>query len=67
MGKPRTTFLNVRTSEGVETIDQFTQGEDAPLTSAEFRKYVREMVREYHTTGQPVYTSSRCTRDWASS
>ena len=58
-------YLNMKTSEGVETIDEFTQGEDAPSNPKEFRAYVRAIVQEYRSTGQPVYTSSRCTKDWS--
>lgn len=57
-------YLNMRGSFGVETIDEFTQGVDAPSDPKEFRAYVRAMVQEYKSTGQPVYTSSRCTRSW---
>ena len=60
----RTVFLNTKTSYGVETVDSFTRGEDAPATTKEFRAYVREMIREYHLSGMPVYRSSRCTNEW---
>ena len=63
--KKRTVYLNMRGPYGVETVDEFTQGEDAPQDPREFRKMVRQMVTEYHITGQPVYTSSRSTREWA--
>ena len=63
--KHRPVFLNFRGSHGVETVDEFTRGEDAPENLREFRAYVREMVRNYHQVGQPVYTSSRSTREWA--
>jgi hypothetical protein len=62
-----TIYLNIRTAQGVETVDQFTRGEDAPLSPADFRKYVNNMVREYHLTGMNVYKSSRCTKDWKQS
>lgn len=61
----KTIFLNMRTSEGVETVDEFTRGEDSPNDPREFRQYVTAMIREYHMTGQPVYRSSRPTRAWA--
>ena len=59
-----TIYLNLRTSQGVETVDQFTRGEDAPQTPKEFRKYVNSMIKEYHLTGQNVYKSTRCTKEW---
>jgi hypothetical protein len=62
-----TIYLNIRTAQGVETVDQFTRGEDAPISPADFRKYVNNMVREYHLTGMNVYKSSRCTKDWKQS
>ncbi len=55
----KTVYLNIRTSQGVETIDQFTPGEDAPAFGKEFRQYVRQMVKEYHAAGMAVYTSIR--------
>lgn len=62
----KTIYLNIKTSQGVETVDQFTKGEDAPLTSKEFRAYVSKMVQEYHMSGQNVYRSNRCTKEWRS-
>lgn len=60
----KTIYLNVRTSQGVETVDQFTPGQDAP-EGREFRAYVSKMVQEYHMAGMAVYRSSRCTKDWS--
>ena len=62
--KPTTIYLNVKTSEGVETVDQFTPGEDAPPSGPEFRAYINKMVQEYQLTGQNVYRSSRSTKTW---
>jgi hypothetical protein len=59
-----TIYLNMKTSYGVETVDEFTRGEDSPQTPIEFRKYVRSMAAEYRLSGQNVYTSSRCTKEW---
>lgn len=56
-------YLNMRSPYGVETVDEF-QREDGQDPKG-FRQYVRDMVREYHTTGQPVYKSSRSTKEWA--
>jgi hypothetical protein len=60
----QTIYLNMKTNQGVETVDEFTQGEDAPQTPREFRKYVNSMVSEYRTSGMNVYKSSRSTNEW---
>lgn len=60
--KPETIYLNMRTSQGVETVDEFTQ--EPNQNWREFRKYVRQMVNEYKMAGMNVYRSSRCTKDW---
>jgi benzoyl-CoA reductase/2-hydroxyglutaryl-CoA dehydratase subunit BcrC/BadD/HgdB len=59
-----TVYLNMKTNNQTETVDQFTRGEDAPQDPRKFRKYVNEMVREYHMSGMPVYKSSRACKDW---
>jgi len=58
----KTIFLNMKTSEGVETVDEFTR--ELNQDPIEFRKYVNQMVKEYHLSGMNVYKSSRCTKDW---
>ena len=58
-----TVYLNMRTSHGVETVDEFTREETQ--TPKQFRAYVSKMVQEYHISGQPVYRSSRPTKEWA--
>ena len=60
----KTIYLNMRTVYGVETVDQFTQGEDAPQEPKEFRKYVNGMARNYTEAGMQVYQSQRATKDW---
>ena len=60
----KTIYLNIRTQYGVETVDQFTQGENAPQNHKEFRKYVIEMARNYREAGMHVYQSQRATKDW---
>ena len=60
----KTIYLNLKSQYGVETVDQFTQGEDAPKEAKEFRKYVNEMLRNYRESGMHVYKSQRCTKDW---
>ena len=58
----QTIYLNMKTSNGVETVDEFTQEENQ--TGREFRIYVCQMKKEYHLAGMSVYQSSRCTNDW---
>ena len=62
--KKTTVFFNMRTADGVETVDEFTRGEDNPTDPREFRKYVNTVVGEYRLAGMNVYKSSRCTKDW---
>lgn len=57
-----TIFLNIRTSQGVETVDEFTREEGQ--SPKEFRLYVNQMYKEYQIAGMNVYKSSRCTNDW---
>ena len=58
----KTIYLNLRTNQGVETVDEFTREEGQ--SPKEFKKYVNEMVREYHLAGMDVYKSQRATKDW---
>lgn len=55
-------YLNIRNSQGVETVDEFTKEENQ--TVKEFRLYVNLMVKEYQIAGMNVYKSSRSTNDW---
>lgn len=57
-----TIFLNLRTSLGVETVDEFTR--EIGQCPKEFRAYVSKMVNEYHLSGMNVYRSSRSTKEW---
>lgn len=57
-----TIYLNMKTTEGVETVDEFTQ--EVNQTYRGFIQYVIDMVGEYHTSGMSVYRSQRCTKDW---
>lgn len=59
----KTIYLNIRTSQGVETVDEFTP--EAGQSIRDFKKYVSNMINEYRTAGMNVYRSSRCTRDWS--
>lgn len=60
-----TIYLNMKTSQGIETVDEFTRepGQDP----RDFRKYVSKMVQEYRLAGMAVYRSSRCTKEWKKS
>jgi len=55
-------YLNMRTSSGIETVDEFAREEGQ--NPIEFRRYVSEMIEGYHLAGMKVYRSSRCTNDW---
>lgn len=60
-----TTYLNIRTSEGVETVDEISRS--SYPSYKEFRKARLELIREYrkaHSYYSGIYTSKRCTRDW---
>ncbi len=58
----KTVYFNMRTSYGVETVDEISQSDFS--TRAEYLKELRSMRANYHLTGMPVYASSRCTKDW---
>lgn len=58
-----TVYLNMKTQQGVETIDQFTKEETQ--TPRQFREYVRKMIKEYIIAGMGVYESRKCTKEWA--
>jgi hypothetical protein len=60
----KTVYINTKEYGTIETIDQFTQGEDSPANLKAFNAYVRSMVQEYRMSGQSVYSSSRCTNDY---
>lgn len=60
--KLETIYLNMKTSQGVETVDEFTQ--ETNQYWKDFRKYVHKMVNEYHISGMNVYISTRCTKEW---
>ncbi len=57
-----TTYLNLKTSQGRETVDEFKCEEGQ--SSVDYRKYVRSMVSEYRLAGMNVYTSSRMCANW---
>jgi hypothetical protein len=57
-------YLNTKTSQGVETIDEFTI--EPQQSNKDFKKYIDKMINEYSIAGINVYKSSRCTKDWSS-
>ena len=58
----KTTYINMKGSCGVETIDE-VNSEEFP-DRKEYRKEVRSMITNYNQCGMSVYTSSRCTKEW---
>ena len=60
--KNTTIYLNMKSSQGVETVDEFSQ--EQGQSPKEFYAYVRQMKGEYNLAGMVVYSSSRCTKDW---
>lgn len=57
-----TIYLNVKTNQGIETVDEFTKEENQ--NPKEFRAYVNKMVNEYHMAKMNVYKSTRSTKEW---
>ena len=60
-----TTYLNLKTPEGVETIDEISQSDYNSFR--EFRIARRQLKAEYqsaHNYYSGIYYSQRCTRDW---
>jgi hypothetical protein len=55
-------YLNLKTSYGVETVDQLDRAEFNSYK--EFRAELLRLRREYHTAGMEVYASSRATKEW---
>ena len=53
-------FINMRTSDGVETVDEFDTRKEARAMLAEYRM-------AYGSLGGSLYLSARSTREWASS
>jgi hypothetical protein len=58
----KTIYLNMKTKQGVETVDEFTREEGQ--NPKDFRAYVNSMVKEYRISGMQVYKSSRSTKEW---
>lgn len=58
----KTIYLNMKSPYGVETVDEFTR--EPGQNPKEFRRYVNNMVNEYHLAGMNVYKSQRASKDW---
>lgn len=56
-------YFNLRTSMGVETVDELSSKDFA--TFKDYRAEVRRLKAEYHLAGMNIYTSSRSTKEWA--
>lgn len=58
----KTIFLNMKTSQGIETVDSFEMGKEENRKA--FTKYVNDIAREYRVAGMNVYQSPKCTKEW---
>ncbi|HEY6143694.1 MAG TPA: hypothetical protein VIV55_09820 [Flavobacterium sp.] len=59
------TYLNIKTSEGVETIDELNPKDFK--TYKEFLKELKRLKGEYQNASPfygRLYTSQRCTNEW---
>jgi len=59
------TYLNIKTSEGVETIDQINQFDF--IYYKDYRIELKRLINEYKTASNyynGLYTSKRCTKAW---
>ena len=59
----KTIYLNMKTTYGTETVDEFSP--EPGRGFRDFQGYVSKMVQEYRTSGMNVYRSSRPTREWS--
>lgn len=57
-----TIYINIKTAEGVETIDEVRR-EDFK-TFRDFKAELRNVREGWSQAGAPCYTSRRCTREW---
>lgn len=55
-------YLNTRTSDGVETVDQLELKDFADYKA--FKAELIRLINEYHISGVLVYSSQRCTKEW---
>lgn len=59
----KTIYFNIKGPCGVETVDELRQ--EYFNSFKEFKKEVRNMLTNYWEAGMSVYTSQRCTKEWA--
>ena len=55
-------YLNMRTQQGTETIDQINRKDFA--TFREYKRELKSMIDNYHLINMPVYKSQRACKDW---
>ena len=55
-------YLNIKTSYGVETVDQLSI--KGFLSYKEYRHELRRLISEYQLAGMNVYLSQRACKDW---
>lgn len=55
-------YLNMRTNQGIETVDEFTRPIEQSIK--DFKKYINNIISEYRLAGMNVYRSNRCTKEW---
>ena len=55
-------YLNIRTSEGVETVDHLDRNDFN--TYLDYNRELKRLVTEYRIAGMNVYTSQRSTKDY---
>lgn len=58
------TYFNIKTSYGVETVDELNSNDFNSYK--EFKREKERLLQEYHFCNMAVYTSQKCTKDWKS-
>lgn len=56
-------YFNIKTNNEVETVDELNPNDFESLK--EYRAEKTRLYKEYSMCMSGVYTSSRCTKDWA--
>lgn len=64
----KVTYINIKnTNKEVETIDEVRR--DEYETYKEYKQeldlIISETIKSYRKSGYEIYTSNRCTKDWA--
>ena len=55
-------YFNLKTNDGIETVDELNPNDFKNYSY--FKKQLKRLVKEYHMSGMPVYTSRRSTKEW---